>query len=295
MITNNRRRGLVLHTLRAACGLTLALFSVPACAQQFSGGSLTAVPEIGIDQKLNAQVPLDLQFNDESGKTVKLGDYFGQKPVIVVMPFYKCAGSCTLELNGLAKAMRDIPYKMPDDFQVVTVSIDPTEGAELAFGKKQAYTAIYNKPGAQQGWHFLTGKQENILALARALGNRYMINLNAKPPQIQHATGLFYLTPQGKISRYMFGVDYNPRDMKFALLDASNSKIGSLTEQMLVRCYMYDPHSGKYSLQIMRVVQFAGIATVLILGSSIFMLLRWERRHGMHIAHTQTEPNNTVV
>lgn len=282
-----------MYALLAACGLTLALATAPARAQQFSGGSLTAVPEIGIDQKLDAQVPLDLTFQNESGKTIRLGDYFGQKPVIVVMPFYKCAGSCTLELNGLAKAMRDIPYKMPDDYQVVTVSIDPTEGPELAFGKKQAYTALYNKPGAQQGWHFLTGKQENIIALAKALGNRYMINLNAKPPQIQHATGLFFLTPQGKISRYMFGVDYNPRDLKFALLDASNSKIGSLTEQLLVRCYMYDPHSGKYSLQIVRLLQIAGIATVISLASSVMLMLRWEKRRNLNAeasAETPAQP-----
>jgi len=231
----------------------------------------------GLDQKLDAQVPLDTPFRDETGKVVPLSAFIHDKPVMLVMPFYKCTGVCTLELNGMVKAFKNLRFQPGKEFDVVIVSINPKEGPELAAAKKQQYLQLYGHPETAKGWHFLTGEEANIHRLADAVGFRYIYD--AKFDRYSHPAGLMVITPQGKLSRYFYGSDYNPRDMRFALMEASENRIGSFVEAIQLYCFHYDPTTGKYGLVITRIIQIAGAATVLILGGLIFLLFRYERKH----------------
>jgi len=235
----------------------------------------TPLREIGIDQKLDEQVPLDLPFRDEGGKLVRLGDYFGTKPVILVMAYYGCPMLCPLTFDGLVRAMRALPFNLGEQFEVVTVSFDPRETPALAAAKKKDYVAMYRRPGGEAGWHFLTGEDTAIHRLADAVGFRY--KYDAASGQYAHSTGIMVLTPQGKVSRYFYGVEYAPRDLRLALVQASANKIGSVADEVLLFCFHYNPETGKYGLVIMRVIQVAGIGTVLALGSFMFWALRRER------------------
>ncbi len=250
--------------------------------------SLTSTPDIRFDQRVNNQVPLDLAFRDEAGKTVHLRDYFhDKKPVILIMPFFKCLSGCTLEMKGLATVCNQLNYNVGDDFEIVTVSINPKEGPDLATKQKAVYLKMYNRPGGQAGWHFLTGQQDAIQALAKSIGFKYVFNLETQ--QFGHATGIVVLTPQGKAFRYFYGTDYSPREVRMALNEASNNNLGTVVEQLLQLCFHYDPTTGHYGLLIRRVMIFAGVSTVLILASSIMMMLRWERKHMPH------EPSSSGV
>jgi protein SCO1/2 len=231
-----------------------------------------------LEQKLDAQVPLDLPFRDETGKVVPLSAFFDQKPVVLMMPFYKCTGQCTLELNSMVQCFRKLKFTPGNEFNVVIVSINPKEGPELATAKKQTYLAMYGHPETANGWHFLTGEQNSIQQLADAVGYHFTYDL--KLDRYSHPIGMMILTPQGKTSRYFYGAEYSPRDMRFALIDASANKIGSLVDEIQLLCFHYDPTTGKYGLLISRVIQGAGIFTVLLLGSFIFMMFRFERRKG---------------
>jgi len=250
------------------------ILSAPAQARD---KGVTPVGEVGIDQKLDAQIPLDLTFRDESGKTVRLGDYFGKKPVVLNLIFYKCPGSCLMELYGMVQVFQNLKETAGKEFEVVTVSINPKETPEFAAAKKEIFLKTYNRPAARKGWHFLTGEQENIQALAKTVGFRYTFNLENE--QFAHAAGLMVATPQGKISHYLYGTDYVPRDLRFSLIEASSGKIGPLTEKvLLVTCFQYDPMTGKYGFAIRKALQTSGIATVLIVAFSVLMMLRGERR-----------------
>lgn len=229
-----------------------------------------------LEQKLDAQVPLDIPFRDETGKVVPLSTFIKDKPVMLVMPFYQCTGVCTLELNGMIKAFKSLRFKPGKEFDVVIVSINPKEGPELAASKKQSYLAMYGHPETANGWHFLTGEEANIQRLAQAVGFHYIYD--AEHDRYSHPAGLMVITPQGKLSRYFYGSDYSPRDMRFALMEASENHIGSVVEEIQLYCFHYDPVTGKYGLVITRIIQLAGAATVLILGSFIFLMLRYERR-----------------
>jgi protein SCO1 len=230
--------------------------------------------QVGIDQKLNEQIPFDATFRDEHGHTVQLKQYFGQKPVVLSLVYFSCPMLCTQVLNGLDRSLKLQPFEIGKDFNVLTVSIDPTDSVTLADAKHDLYAGMYERPGAMTGWHFLTGEQSQIKRLADAVGFRYAYDPDSK--QYAHASAVIVLTPEGKISRYLFGIQYPHLDMRLALDEASAGKIGSPVDAILLFCYHYDPHTGKYGLLISRVVQAAGFITVLGIGALIVVLRRKE-------------------
>jgi protein SCO1/2 len=269
------------RALMAAVTVLLAISAhAPAAAAQLQGPvqDIGVRPEllkdVGIDQKLNDSIPLGLTFKDEHGNPVELRQYFGQKPVILSLVYYSCPMLCTQVLNGLMRSLRDIPMDVGKQFNVVTVSIDPTERPVLAEAKQALYAGFYGRPGAAEGWHFLTGDAQNIKQLASAVGFRYAYDPESK--QFAHASGIIILTPDGKISRYFYGITYHERDLRLGLVDASAGKIGTLTDQILLFCYHYDPVTGKYGLLISRVVKLAGLLTVLGIALLILLLSRHE-------------------
>lgn len=231
--------------------------------------------EVGIEQKLNSQIPLDLEFSDETGKTVQLSTYFGKRPVILALVYYECPMLCTLSLNGLMETMKAMAFVPGNQYQVLAVSFNPTETPGLAASKKATYLTALNRPGGEEGWRFLTGSQQSITKLTQAVGFRY--RWDAANSQFVHATGIIVLTPDGKISRYIYGIDFPERDLRLALVEASSKKIGSRTDQVLLYCYHYDPVSGRYSLAINRILQVAAVGTVICLGLLVWMMLRRER------------------
>jgi protein SCO1 len=223
--------------------------------------------EIGFDQRLGEQIPLDLAFKDETGKDVRLGDYFGKRPVVLSLVYFRCPMLCTLSLNGLAGALEVLSFVPGQEFEVVTVSFDPHEGPVLAAAKKKAYMSRYKRPGAAGGWHFLTGEQGAIDRLTRAVGFRYVWDERTK--QFAHPAGILVATPEGRISYYLFGVEYSPKDLRLALVASGRGQIGNVVDQVLLLCYRYDPLTGRYSAQIMGIVRLGGLVTVLALGGFI--------------------------
>jgi protein SCO1/2 len=232
--------------------------------------------EIGFDQKLGDRIPLDLAFKDETGKDVKLGDYFGKKPVVLSLVYYQCPMLCTISLNGLAGALEVLSFVPGQEFEVVTVSFDPKEGPVLAAAKKKTYLTRYKRPEAHRGWHFLTGPKASIDALTHAVGFRYVWDEATK--QFAHPAGILVATPDGRIANYLFGVEYSPKDLRLALVDAAGGKIGGVVDEVLLYCYQYDPHTGRYSASILNLVRIGGLLTVLALGG--FILTTTMRRRG---------------
>lgn len=230
--------------------------------------------QVGIDQRLNNQVPLNLVFADENGQQVELGKYFGRKPVILSLVYYDCPMLCTQVLNGLAGSLKALKFDVGREFEVVTVSFDPREKPELARQKKDGYMARYGREGAGAGWHFLTGDEASIKALADAVGFRFAWDEETK--QFAHASGIMILTPDGKVSRYFYGIEYAPRDMQLGLVEASNNKIGSPVDQILLYCFHYDPQTGKYGFAIMNAIRITGFATFFGLALLIIMMKRRE-------------------
>jgi protein SCO1/2 len=260
--------------LMSASPSAAQLLGDPMSPTQNLGVRPELLKEVGIDQKLNDTVPLSLTFRDEHGKTVELAQYFGSKPVILSLVYYSCPMLCTQVLNGLDRSLKNIPMALGTDFSVVTVSIDPTERPVLAAAKQELYTGMYGRPGAAKGWHFLTGDQPQIKRLADAVGFRYAYDADSH--QYAHASAIMVLTPEGKISRYFYGITYPERDLRLGLVDASEGKIGSPVDAVLLFCYHYDPHTGKYGLLISRVIQLAGGLTVLFGGIALVILFRGE-------------------
>jgi protein SCO1/2 len=259
--------GLLLHASTAAAQFVDPLQSI--------GNRPELLKEVGIDQKLNDSIPLDLAFRDAHGNRVELGEYFGSKPVILTLVYYSCPMLCTQVLNGLNRSLKEIPMEMGRDFRVVTVSIDPTERPILAEAKQVMYAGMYGRPGAAEGWHFLTGSEREIKQLANAVGFRYAYDPDSK--QFAHASVIMILTPEGKISRYLYGIQYPQRDLRLGLVEASNGKIGSPVDQILLFCYHYDPHTGKYGLLISRIIQLSGLLTVLI--GAVFLIFLFRGEH----------------
>ena len=271
-------RNVLLATL-AATAVYLSLAS--GAAAQLASDPMQSVgvrPEllkqVGIDQKLNQTIPLNLAFRDENGNTVELGQYFGKKPMVLTLVYYNCPMLCTQVLNGVESGLKELPTDIGKQFDVVTVSIDPTESHVLAKVKKEMYVGMYGRPGAAEGWHFLTGDEAQIKQLADALGFRYAYDPDTK--QFAHASAIMLLTPEGKISRYFYGIQYPSRDLRLGLVEASEGKIGTPVDQVLLFCYHYDPKTGKYGLLISRVIQAGGVLTVLILGIAMVILFRGE-------------------
>jgi protein SCO1/2 len=232
--------------------------------------------DVGIDQKLGVQVPAELTFVDDHGQTVRLGDYFGQRPIILSLVYYECPMLCTMSLNDLTRSMGAMPLNPGDDFEIVTISFDPREKTPLAAAKKKHYVHQYKKPKAAQAWHYLTGDEDNIRRLTQTVGFRYA--WDPKFNQWAHAAGFIVLTPQGKTARYFYGVDYSSKDMRLALVEASEGKISSPVEKILLYCFHYDPSTGKYSLAILRLLRLAGMVTVAAIASFIVINLRREKR-----------------
>jgi protein SCO1/2 len=231
---------------------------------------------VGIDQRLNEQVPLNLTFKDEQGKTVRLGDYFHEgRPVILNLVYFQCPMLCTEVLNGLTSTLKVMKFVPGKEFEVLTISIDPRETPQLAANKKEMYLKKLGNPEAAKGWHFLTGEQSQIAALADAVGFRY--HFDAKLDQFAHAAGIMLLTPAGKVAQYYFGVEYSAKDMRLGIVEASQNKIGSLADYVLLYCYHYDPRTGRYGATITNIVRLGGVTTVLILGSALVMLFRKEK------------------
>jgi len=235
-----------------------------------------ALREIGFDQHLDESLPLDISFADEQSRPVRLRDYFGVRPVVLALVYYDCPMLCTQVLNSLTSALATLSLDAGKDFDVVIVSFDPREKPSLAAAKKRSYLERYKRPGADAGWHFLTGEKASIDRLTSAVGFRYVWDDTLK--QFAHPTGIVVLTPDGRLARYLFGVEYWPRDLRFALIDASAGKIGSPVEQVLLYCYHYNPETGRYGFIVMRAVRLAAAATVLALGAFITVMIRRDRR-----------------
>jgi len=243
-------------------------YSKPASENPFAN--------IGLDQHLNEQLPLTLSFRDETGKTVQLGDYFGEKPVILQFAYYDCPMLCTLVINGLIRTLRTLSFSAGTEFNIVTVSFNPKDTPTSAARKRQTSLQSYSRKGAETGWHFLTGDEATIQQLTQAVGFRYAFD--EKTQQYQHASGIMVLTPEGKLSRYFYGIEYAPRDVRLGLVEASAGKIGSPVDQVLLLCFHYDPTTGKYGLIITRALQLSGLVTVLALGGFMLISSRRDRR-----------------
>lgn len=252
-------------------------FAPPAPANTAGGARPPVLRDVGFDQNLNAQLPLDTQFYDEAGKQVRLSQYFTSgKPVILALVYYQCPMLCSEVLAGLTSSLSALRFDAGKDFQVLAVSFDPKDTPESAAAKKQNYLQRYRRPGAESGWHFLTGDPPSIRMLTDAVGFHY--TWDDKNKQFAHVAGIVVLTPEGKVSRYFYGVEYAPRDLKFGLIDASNKKIGSFVDQALLFCYHYDPTVGKYTPLVIRMVRTGGVLTLLVLGSFIGFMVRKERK-----------------
>lgn len=238
---------------------------------------------VGIDPVLGRMIGLDETFTNEAGQSVRLGQYFNQdKPVVLILAYYECPMLCTLVLNNFAETLQKMDWTPGQQFEVVTVSFDPRETAQLAADKKQNYLAAYGRPGAAAGWHFLVGKEPAIKALTGQLGFKYYYD--EKQKQFAHATGIFILTPRGKLSQCLYGIDFTPKDLRLALVEASEGKVGSALDKLFLFCYHYDPASRSYTLMATRVMQLGGTLTVLILGSVIGALFWRERRQAKALA-----------
>ncbi len=277
------------HPALAAAAMMVVLaivHAIPAHAQRFAsapygtpaGSSPTAdmLRGVGIEQHLGARLPLDAEFRDETGREVKLGDYFGDQPVVVALVYYRCPMLCTQVLNGFLNSSQAMPLEIGRDYQVVTVSFDPRETPQLASEKKARYVRAYRRAGAAGGWHFLTGDRQSIDRLTETVGFRY--RFDAKSDQFAHASGIALATPDGRLARYFYGIEFSPDDLRLGLVESSAGRIGSLVDQVLLLCFHYDPLTGKYGLVVADVLRLTGLLTVILLGGFLVAMYRRERR-----------------
>lgn len=249
-------------------------------AQSQGNGLPKALEEVGIQQKLNEQIPLETEFKDENGNIVKLGDYFGKnRPVILALVYYECPMLCNEVLNGLSGSLKGISLDAGKDYDVVAISFDARENEkpDLAKNKKASYLKRLNRPGAENGWHFLTGTQDSIDKVTKAVGFNY--RWDEKSQQFAHAGGIMVATPEGRLSKYFYGIDYAPLDLKLGLVDSAQGKIGSTSDQLLLYCYHYDPATGTYGFAVLRILRVAGVLTLLGMGAMFFVF--WRRKKGL--------------
>ena len=278
----HRRAGLTAIALMAALGLTstAAAQTTPSQGLAEGGQPSSAKPgilnEIGIDQRIGEQLPLDIPFTDESGRTVRLGDYFGKRPVILALVYYECPMLCTQVLNGLVSALGVMNFEAGREFDVVAVSFNPKEGPGLASQKKASYMERYGRPHTAGGWHFLTGSEESIRRLTSAVGFRYTFDDESK--QFAHGAAIQVLTPKGTLARYFYGIEFSARDIRFGLIEAADERIGTPIDDVLLLCYHYDPSTGKYGAAVLGLVRLGAIATVLAFLVFLTVSLRHERR-----------------
>jgi protein SCO1/2 len=222
---------------------------------------------------LNEQVPLEAVFKDDQGREVRLGEYFKGKPVVLALVYYSCPMLCNQILNGMLSSFRQVSFNAGEDFQIVAISFDSRETPQLATAKKQTYVKAYNRASGNAGWHFLTGDDANIKRVTDAVGFHY--KWDEKTNQFAHASGIFVTTPEGKLARYFYGIEYRPRDMRLGLVEASQNHIGTPVDKLMLYCYHYDPATGKYGASVMNVMRVAGVIT---LGLIVGMLLRLRKR-----------------
>ncbi len=268
----------------------MVLLAVSAFGQGMTSGILSPSPSVrppglknvGIQQNLNQEIPANLAFTDDLGRSVHLGDYFGKRPLILNLVYYNCPMLCGEVLSGLEHSLSMMQFDVGKEFDVITVSFDPSETPEMAAKKKSEFLRRYKRAGAEQGWHFLVGKPDAIDALTKAAGFQYQYD--AKTKQFAHATAILVLTPEGRIAQYYYGVEYPPKDLRLGLVEAGKGKIGNIVDQLLLYCYHYDPEQGKYSATILRVLRLAGVATMLCIGTLIFVMIRRGPSHGVREA-----------
>ncbi|HWS90779.1 MAG TPA: SCO family protein [Pyrinomonadaceae bacterium] len=277
--------GFARRAVVAAGLLLLAAYGPPDASAQYAQPPVGPVPtgksnevlkQVNVEQRLNAQIPLDLKFRDEAGREVRLAEYFAKgRPVALTLVYYECPMLCNQVLNGAVGAFQGLSFTAGREYEVVTVSFDPREGPELAAKKKETYLRRYKREGAEQGWHFLTGDKASIDALSEAVGFRYVWDEQSQ--QFAHASALMVATPQGRLSHYFYGIEYAPKDLRLALVEASEGKIGSPVDALLLFCYHYDPAAGRFA-PVMGVLRAAGVLTVLALVALVLYLVRKSRR-----------------
>jgi protein SCO1/2 len=273
---------LVSFVLSAPQALRAQMASAPSAAGYkrepgMVSSSMPAVLQaIGFDQNIDQRVPLDTTFRDEAGRTVRLGDYFGKRPVVMVFAYYDCPMLCTQVINGLSSALGTMSLKPGSDFEIVTVSFNPNDTPATATAKKAVYLERYRRPGAEEAWHFLSGDEPSIARLTKAAGFRYAWDADTR--QYAHPSGVIVLTPDGRLSKYLFGIEYGPRDLRLGIVEASEGKAGTAVDSLLLYCYHYDPMTGRYGFVIMRALRIAGVATVLAIAAFIVVMVRRERR-----------------
>ena len=273
----------LVRTIRVSLLAAVVLVAAGAQAQLYSEPKATApmgkpesILKVGIDQHLNQQLPLDLKFRDENGAEATLGQYFGSKPIILTMVYYTCPMLCGEVQSGLVSALGILRFDAGREFDVISVSINPSETPADAMAKKKQFLSRYHRAGAEHGWHFLTGDKANIDALAKAVGYRY--SYDAKSGQYSHGTAIVVVTPEGKLAQYFYGIEYAPKDLRLALVEASRNKIGNVVDAVMLYCFHYDPASGRYSAQILNVVRLAGLLTVFCMGGFLLVAFRRETR-----------------
>lgn len=254
----------------------IALFSIMLClGSSASDDPREVIDRVGFDQKLDAQIPLNLTFRDENDKEVPLKNYFQGKPVLLTLVYHSCPMLCGAAQNGLVTCMRAMKFVPGKEFELVTISFDPAESAELSRAKKDEFVKLYGRIDSAKGWHFLTGDHASIEQLTKAVGYRYVYDQKSK--QFAHPSGIILATPEGRISKYYMGVEYYPRDLTLGIVEASENKIGTLSDRVILYCYRYNPVTGKYGIVIMNILRLAGIATALSLGLFIITML-WRER-----------------
>jgi protein SCO1/2 len=293
MISGSKR--FTLRKLAALAALFVAThLAAPDASTQYATaprpieqtGTPEALKAVHVEQRLGSQLPLDAVFRDEQGREVRLGEYFGEKPVVVAFVYYECPMLCNQVLNGLVGALSAVPFKPGKEFEIVTVSFDARETPELAAKKKETYLRRYGREGAGAGWHFLTGDKAQIDRLCDAAGFSYA--WDERTQQFAHGSAIMVATPQGRLSHYFYGIEYAPKDLRLALVESSAGKIGSPVDELLLYCYHYDPATGKYGAAVMNVLRAAGALTVAgVLALILFLRRRardaerWEEEIGV--------------
>ncbi len=294
-----------MQVLLGICALVLSAAALSAQVSAIGDKSMGVAADkpspllgkISITQRLNAQLPLALNFVDETGKNVQLSDYFGKRPAILALVYFQCPMLCSEELTGLTGALQMVSLKPGRDFDIIVISIDPSEGPELAAAKKRTYLKKYGHPESANGWHFLTGRQDAIDAVTKAVGFGYVRipGPDGRLTQFAHASAIQIVTPTGKLAQYYMGVEYSPKDIRLGLVEASDNKIGTPVDNILTYCYHYDPATNKQSLIVSRVVQLGGFLTIACLGGFMFLMFRRDARKLHEVQATDSNETGTKV
>ncbi len=242
--------------------------------------NIPILQQVGIDQHIGQQIPLDLTFREETGRIVPLRQYFGRKPVLLTLVYYQCPMLCSQVLNGVVSSLLPLKLNVAKDFDVLTVSFDPRDTPAVATEKRNTYLRRYGRAGADKGWHFLTGETPAIAALTKAVGFRYV--WDPKIQQYAHASGIMVLTPQGRLAQYFYGIEYAPKDLKLALVESSEGKLGTVVDQLVLYCYHYDPTTGKYGAVVTNMLRLGGALTLLLVGG--YLAIAWRRELRLKIA-----------